>query len=128
GGEALLHVAVEFPARGIDGFLGVDQPGKGAAPPEDVVELLVALDRSGELLAGLGSISERCELALEILLEGRAVGIGAVEVAFHPWIIDPGVKRTQIPFRKLSERRLCGGFGGEIFLCVPGVTLRLWRG
>src|SRR5207248_5192998 len=36
GGDALLHVGVEFAARGIGGVASVDQPGKGREPPKKV--------------------------------------------------------------------------------------------
>ena len=38
-GDALLHVAVEFRARRIDRVAGMDQPGKGDEPAEQIVEL-----------------------------------------------------------------------------------------
>ena len=54
GGDALLHVAVEFGARRIGGVAGIDERGIGHEPAEQVLQRLVALDRLGERLAGSG--------------------------------------------------------------------------
>ena len=71
-GDALLHVAIEFRARGIDRVAGMDEPGIGDQPPEQVVELLVARHRLRQRRSGVGPVRERGELALEVLLEGDA--------------------------------------------------------
>ena len=45
GGDALLHVAIEFGDRRIGGVAGIAQRGIGHHPAERVVERLVAFDR-----------------------------------------------------------------------------------
>ena len=40
GGDAVLHVGVEFRARRIDRIAGMDQAGEGRDPAEQIVELL----------------------------------------------------------------------------------------
>ena len=64
-GEALLHVAVEFGAHGIDRVLRVDQSGIGGEPAEQIVELLVALDRFGNLLPASGPSASAASLPLK---------------------------------------------------------------
>jgi hypothetical protein len=44
-GDALLHIAVEFCADGIDRIAGMDQSGIGGQPTQQVVERLIALHR-----------------------------------------------------------------------------------
>ena len=51
-GDALLHVAVEFRAHRIGGVAGVDEAGIGHEPADEIVDLLVALDRLGERAPG----------------------------------------------------------------------------
>src|SRR5262249_56204574 len=41
--DALLHIGVEFAARGIGGVAGMHQPGIGCEPPEKVIERPIAL-------------------------------------------------------------------------------------
>ncbi len=54
--DALLHVAVEFRARRIDGVAGMHEAGERADPAEQIVERLVALHRLGERRSGVGPI------------------------------------------------------------------------
>ncbi len=98
-GNALLDIRIELGPHGIDGVAGMDQAGKGDQPPEQVVEILVALDRRGEPAAAIGRIGKRGELSLIVLLEGQTFGIGAIEIAFDQRIVDPGIEIGEIPDR-----------------------------
>ncbi len=82
GGDALLHVAVEFGARRIDRVAGMNEPGIGDEPAEQIVERLVALHRLGERAPGVGRVRQRGELALVGLLERDAVGVAASRSRF----------------------------------------------
>ena len=103
GRDPLLHVAVEFGARGIDGVAGMDEAGIGNEPAEQIVERLVALHRLRKRLPRPGWLDERCELALIGLLEGNALRVCAIEIALHPRIIDPGIEIGKIPFRQRAD-------------------------
>ena len=131
-GETLLHVAVELGTDRIDRVLRVDQAGIGREPAEQVVELLETLHRARKLLAGIRAIRERGELALEILLEGDAVAVGAVEIALHRRVIDPGIERGEIPlgqFAQTFDRAFNGGFGGGGLGGFAGGAVRsCWHG
>ena len=96
GREAFLHVAIEFGARGIERVAGMDEPGIGGEPAEQIVEPLVALDGFRERAAGVGAVRKRGEPALEVLLEGDRVLIRPVEIAFHRRVVDAGVKVAEI--------------------------------
>ena len=107
-------------------FAGMDQPGIGDQPPEQILELLVALDRLGELLAGVGPAGERGELALEVLLEGDRLAVGAIEIALHRGIVNPGIEVAEIPFRQLAEalEARLDGFAGAARADRAGIGAR----
>jgi hypothetical protein len=112
-GEALLHIAVEFGQHRIGGVAGVEQAGVGAEPAGDVVDLLVALDRGGELGAGVGRRRKPLKIALVRLLEVDALGLDPILVALELQGIDAGVEVSQIPFRQRPQRLGGGLFGGS---------------
>ena len=103
GGDALLYVGVELRARGIDGVAGVDKTGIGREPAEQIIECLEPLHRLGQRRPRVRPPGKRSEPALIGLLEGDTLGIGAIEVAFHPRVIHPGIEVGQIPFRQRAE-------------------------
>jgi hypothetical protein len=109
--DALLHVGVEFRARGIDGVAGVEEAGIGREPAEKVIERLVALHRRHELRSRIGSLDKRRELALKGLLERQAFGGAAIEVALDLRIIDPGIEVGEVPFRQHAEAAWGTGLG-----------------
>ncbi len=114
GGDALLHVGVEFRAGGIDGVAGVEEAGIGREAAEKIVERLVALHRRRELRSRLGSLDERRELALVGLLERQAFGGAAIEVARNLRIIDPGIEIGEVPFRQHAEAAWGTGLGRSL--------------
>src|SRR5665647_2821392 len=111
GGDALLHVAVEFGAHRIGGVAGIDQRGIGDEPAELVLDRLVALDRLGQRLARIGARGHRRQAALEGLLEGRTFVVGPVEVQLELRRIETGIKVLEVPFRQIAE--LGAGFGAR---------------
>ena len=106
--HALLHVAVEFGARRIDGVAGMNKPGIGADAAHQIVDRLVALHGFGKLCAAVRRAGHGGELALVGLLEGQAVSIGAVEIALDRRIVETGIKIGEIPLGQAAERRLEG--------------------
>ncbi len=80
-GHPLLHVAVELGARRIDRIALMDEHGIGAEPSHAIADRLIAPHSFGERGAALRRGHQFRELALVGLLEGQAVGIGAIEVA-----------------------------------------------
>ena len=104
--HALLHVAVEFGARRIDGIAGMNEPGIGAEPPHQIVDRLVAPHRRGERGAAGRPARHFGELALVGRLEVDAFGIDAVEIALDRRIVEAGIKVVEIPLGQLAE----GGF------------------
>jgi hypothetical protein len=122
GGDALLHVGVEFRAGRIDGVAGVEEADIRREPPEKIVERLVALHCRSQRRSRVGLLGERRELALEGLLERQAFSGGAIEVALYLRIIDPGVEVGEVPFRQHAEAARGTGFGrsfsnGAFCLC-----------
>src|SRR5207247_4797270 len=103
GGDALLHVGVEFAARGIGGVASVDQPGIGREPPKKVIERLIAPYCLGQPRSTLRSIGQRCELAFIITLKGETFSRTAIEIALYPRIIKPRIKIGQVPFRQRAQ-------------------------
>src|SRR6266849_1540750 len=91
-GDAFLHIGIEFGALGIGGIAGVDEPGIGDEPPKEIVERLVALYGVRECATSLRSIRELRKLPLVVLLESRAFGIGAIEIALHLRIVQAKVE------------------------------------
>ena len=107
-GQPLLHVAVEFGARRIDGVAGMQEPGIGAEPAHQIVDRLIAAHRFGERRAGLRRARQLGELALVGLLEGDAVGVGAIEIALDRRIVQAGIEVGEIPLGQRPERGFCG--------------------
>ena len=66
----------------------MDEPGIGAEPAHQIVDLLVALHRRAERGAALRRGRERRELALIGGLEGRAGLVDLVEIALDRRIVD----------------------------------------
>ena len=56
-GDLLLHVAIEFGARGIGGVAAIEQAGEGHQPPEQVLQRFISRDRLAKLDAGVGAFS-----------------------------------------------------------------------
>ena len=118
GGNAVLHVAIEFGARRIDRIAGMDQARIGNDPADEIIERLITLDRSQERGPSLRTIGERRELALVGFLERQAFGVGAIEIAGNARIVEPGIEVGQVPFRQAGEAGaglrlgLGGGLGG----------------
>ena len=104
-GHPLLHVAIKLGARRIDGIARVDEHGIGAEPAHAIVDRLIAPHRFAERRAALRRGGERRELALVGLLEGQAVGIGAVEVALDGGIVEAGIELAEVPFGQRAEPR-----------------------
>ena len=132
GGDPLLHVGVEFCTRGIDGVAGVDETGIGREPAKQIVERLVALHRLGQRRPGAGPVGERSELTLVGLLEGETFRVGAIEVALHLRVVDPGVEIGEIPFRQRAEAGrgtgfVCSSSGGASCWCRHGQLQRMRR-
>ena len=129
GGDALLHVGVEFAARGIGGVASVDQPGIGREPPKKVIERLIALYCLGQ--PRCRSVGQRCELAFIIVLEGEAFSRTAIEIALYPRIIKPRIKIGQVPFRQRAQtgharifsRSTSGGASAPASSCGAGTSL-----
>ena len=118
-GQPLLHVAVKFGARRIDGVAGMDQTRIGAEPAHQIVDRLIAPHGLGERGAALGCAGETGELALVGVLERGAVGIGPVEVALDSRVVDAGIKIVEIPLRQGAEtpRSKPGWALSSSFLC-----------
>jgi hypothetical protein len=74
--------------------------GERADAPKQIAERFVAFHRFDERAARVGTVRQRREFALVRLLEGKAVGVGAIEVALDGGIVDAGVEVGQVPFRK----------------------------
>ena len=108
-GHPLLHVAIKLGARRIDRIALMDEHRIGAEPPHAIADRLIAPHRLGERGAALRRGGERRELALVGLLEGQAVGIGAIEVALDGGIVEAGIERAEVPFGQRAEPR-CAGF------------------
>ncbi len=100
GRHALLHVAIEFRARRIDGVAGMDEPGIGAETSHQIVDRLVAPYRGGERPAALCSAGDFGKLAFIIGFESDAVGIDLAEIALDRRIVETGIKVVEIPFRQ----------------------------
>ena len=118
GRHALLHVGVEFGARGIDRVAGADEVRVGFDAPTQIAERFVALHRLGERAAGIRPAGNFGQPALVGLLEGDRLGIDAIEIALHARIIDPRIEVVQVPFRQRAEacgRTRLGGVGGSAF-------------
>ena len=98
-GDAFLHIAIEFRARGVDRVAGMDQPGERNEPAQQVVERLIGFHPFGERRAGIRPVHEFGELTFVARLERDAVGISAIEVAPHLRIVDPGIQVGQVPLR-----------------------------
>ena len=111
GGDALLHIGVEFGARGIDGVAGMNEPGIGREPAEKIVERLVALHRLGQHRPRVRLVGERGELALVGLLECNAFHVGAIEIVLYLWIVDPVIEVGEIPFRQRADAGCGAGLG-----------------
>src|SRR5262249_10222683 len=95
---------------------GVDEAGEGNQASQEIVELLVAGHRMRKRLAGIGGLGKRREPAFEILLEGPAILIGAIEIALHLRIVDAGIEGVEVPFGQRAEtagRRKRGGAAGH---------------
>jgi len=103
GGDALLHVGVEFCARGVDGVAGMDEAGIRNEPTEKIVERFVTLYSLGERGARRSSVGEPGKLALICLFESNAFRVGPIEITLHLRIIDAGIEVGQIPFRQRAE-------------------------
>ena len=74
-GQPLLHVAVKFGARRIDGVAGMQEPRIGAEAAHQIVDRFVALHRFGERAAGFRRLRQFRKLALEGFLERETFGI-----------------------------------------------------
>ena len=113
-GHALLHVAIKFGACRIDRVALMDEHRIGAEPAHAIADRLITPHRFAERCAALRRRGERRELALVILLEGQAVGIGAIEVALDGGIVEAGIERAEVPFGQRAEPRCsCFRFGGR---------------
>ena len=106
GGEPLLYVAVEFGDRGIDGVAGVDESGIGREPAHDIVDRLIAAHRFGERRARRRRARQIGELAFVGLLEGDALGVGAIKIAPYRRIVESRIEVGEIPLRQRPERGL----------------------
>ncbi len=102
--QPLLHVAVEFGARGIDRVAGMNEPRIRREPPHQVVERLVAPHGFNERTAGRRSARQVGQLALVGFLEGDALGVGAVEIGLDRGIVKAGIKVGEIPLRQPAQR------------------------
>ena len=107
-GHPLLHVAIKLGARRIDRIALMDENRIGAEPAHAIADRLIAPHRFTERRAALGRGGERRELALVGLLEGQAVGIGAIEVALDGGIVEAGIERAEVPFGQRTEPRRAG--------------------
>jgi hypothetical protein len=119
-GHALLHVAVELGARRIDGIALMDEHGIGAEPAHAIADRLIAPHRFAERGTTLRRRGEPGELALVGLLEGQAVGIGALEVALDGGIVEAAIERAEVPFGQRTEPgrarfRFCDGFSQDFW-------------
>src|SRR5262245_51227515 len=108
--EAILHIAKELRAGGIDRVAGMHEARKRVEPAEQIVELLIAYDRLRKRKAAVGLTQQRGELALEVVLERLAVLIGAIEIALDLGVVDAGIEVAEIPFGQLAK--LLGRGGG----------------
>src|SRR5437868_14288447 len=131
GGDALLHVGVEFAARGIGGVASVDQPGKGREPPKKVIERLIALYCLGQPLSTLRSIGQRCELAVIITLNGETFSRTTIEITRYARVSKPRIKIGQVPFRQGAQtghtghaRTFSRSTSGDAFKSYRHIRLR----
>ena len=128
--EALLHVGVEFCARGIDRVAGMDEAGKGSEAADEIVELLVALHRLGERGSRVRPLRKRGELALVGVFERDAFGIGSIEIALHMRIVYSRVESARFHSGNTPNRPRPQGeiwqdfFDGARFACVVGIGIR----
>ena len=97
GCQPLLHVAVKFGARRIDRVAGMHKSGIRAEPTDEIVDRFITPHGLSQCRTGLGRSRHLGELALIGLLEGDAVGIGAIEIALDRHIVEPGVEIGEIP-------------------------------
>ncbi len=111
--EAVLHIAIELGAGGIDRVAGMHEACKRGEPAQQIVELLIAHDRLRKRNPAVGLIKQRRQLAFEVVLERLAILVGAVEIAFHLRVVNPGIKVVEIPFGQIAELFRDGGFLGS---------------
>ena len=101
--QPLLHVAIKFRARRIDRVAGMHEAGVGREPPHAIVERLIAPHGLRQRRAGRRRARHVGQLALKGLLESRAFGIGATEIALDRRIVEAGIEVGEIPFGQRAE-------------------------
>src|SRR5690606_16870171 len=75
----------------------------GADAAEHVGDLLVALDRLAQGLAGAGLRREHAELALVEFLEGDALAVHPGQVLLERRALDARIEIVEIPVRQVTE-------------------------
>src|SRR5262249_28489616 len=99
----LLDVAIELGADRIGRIAGIDKRRVRDQAPESVVDCFKALNGGSKGAPGTLAFCQFRQAPLEVLLEGRAVGVRSIQVALELRAIEARIKVAQVPLRQRAE-------------------------